>query len=297
MSALMGLKAIGRMKRWLLQENEEPRRTPRSAGPEVVVYYWDGSAPEGRHLRDISSRGAYIYTPERWYPGTIIRIVLQGYPTTAGEGAAAKPVPSACIPARVVRQGPDGVGVEFAFLDKEEEEAFRAFLAAIPAQPERAVAGKTTSGQGGQALVEFALILPLVFLLAVNAVNFGGFFFAWITVAGAARSGVQYMSMSSASPGAPPPATAAMVSSLIASDTYSLLNKSSIVVATCTNNTASAGCGTLPDPEAPAYTLAAVDVTYTYKPFIPLFPFTKLGIGATLPSGTIHRKAVMRMLQ
>jgi hypothetical protein len=38
-------------------------------------------------------------------------------------------------------------------------------------------------------------------------------------------------------------------------------------------------------------------VTYTYTPLIPLFPFAKLGISATLPSGTVHRKAVMRMLQ
>jgi hypothetical protein len=38
-------------------------------------------------------------------------------------------------------------------------------------------------------------------------------------------------------------------------------------------------------------------VTYTYKPYIPLFSFPKLGISATLPSSTIHRKAVVRMLQ
>jgi hypothetical protein len=51
------------------------------------------------------------------------------------------------------------------------------------------------------------------------------------------------------------------------------------------------------DPEAPAYILATVDVTYTYKPYIPLFSFPKLGISATLPPSTIHRKAVVRMLQ
>ena len=81
-------------------------------------------------------------------------------------------------------------------------------------------------------------------------------------------------------------------------DVTSLLNRASLVVALCTNNTAAAnGCTTLFDPEAPAYTLATVDVTYTYRPFIPLFSFPKLGISATLPAGTIHRKAVMRMLQ
>jgi hypothetical protein len=106
------------------------------------------------------------------------------------------------------------------------------------------------------------------------------------------------MVLSSASPGPATPATLAQVTSLVTNDVTSLLNRSSIVVAICTNKTTAANsCTTLSDPEAPAYTLATVDVTYTYVPFIPLFSFRALGISATLPSGTIHRKAVMRMLQ
>jgi Flp pilus assembly protein TadG len=290
-------QAIGRLKRWLLQENEEPRRAPRSGEPEVVVYYWDGSAPEGRRLRDLSQSGAYIFTTERWYPGTIVRIILQGCQPVVREDGTTGPVASTCIPARVVRHGTDGVAVEFAFRDKEEQESLRTFLAAIPAQPEQTVAGKMPLRTAGQALVEFALIIPLVLVLAVNAVNFGGFLFAWITVAGAARSGAQYMIMSSASPGAPTAATGALVTTLVTNDVFSLLNKASLVVATCTNSTASAACGTSADPEAPSFTLATVDVTYTYKPLIPLFSFTEMKISATLPAGTVHRKAVMRMLQ
>jgi len=291
--------AIGKAKKWLLQgANEDPRRAPRSVGPEVVVHYWDGSAPEGRHLRDISRSGAYIYTPERWYPGTIIRIILQGYQPPKREDGTAAPAPSTCIPARVVRHGADGVAVEFAFRSKEEEKTFREFLAAIPAQPARTALTSVPSPREGQALVEFALIVPLVLLLAVNAVNFGGFLFAWITVANAARAGAQYMILSSASPGPPTAATLAQITTLVTNDVTSLLNRASVVVAICTNKTAAAtGCTAFSDPEAPAYTLATVDVTYTYKPYIPLFSFPKLGIGATLPSGTIHRKAVMRMLQ
>jgi Flp pilus assembly protein TadG len=291
-------QAIGRIKKWLLQENdEEPRRAPRSREPEVVVYYWDGSAPEGRRLRDISQSGAYIYTTERWYPGTIVRIILQGRQLAAREDGTTGPAASTCIPARVVRHGSDGVAVEFAFRDREEQESLRAFLAAVPAQPEQTVAGKLPLRTAGQALVEFALIIPLVLLLAVNAVNFGGFLFAWITVAGAARSGAQYMIMSGASQGAPTAATAGQISTLVTSDMFSLPNKASLVVATCTNNTTSAGCGTSADPEAPTFTLATVDVTYTYKPLIPLFSFPHMGISATLPPGTVHRKAVMRMLE
>jgi hypothetical protein len=106
------------------------------------------------------------------------------------------------------------------------------------------------------------------------------------------------MTVSSASPGTPTIATLAQITALITNDVTSLKNRSSVAVAICTNSTAgSTGCTTLSDPEAPAYTLATVDVTYTYKPYVPLFSFPDLGIGATLPSSTVHRKAVMRMLQ
>jgi len=290
--------AIGKMKQWVLQENDEPRRAPRSTQPDVVVYYWDGSAPEGRHIRDISESGAYIYTPERWYIGTIIRIILQGYQTAVRQDGISAPAVSTCIPARVVRHGLDGVAVEFLFRDKEERQALRQFLTTIPAQPARPLTPQVSAPAKGQALVEFALVVPLVFLLAVNAANFGGFLFAWITVANAARDGAQYMAMSSASAGKPTPATLTQITALVTNDVTSLLNRSSVVVAICTNNTTSAtGCTTFSDPEAPAYTLAAVDVTYNYSPFFPLFSFPGLKISATLPSGTIHRKAVMRMLQ
>jgi hypothetical protein len=291
-------RALGKMKRWLLQESEEPRRAPREPDPEVIVYYWDGSAPEGRHLRDISLTGAYIYTKERWYPGTIIRIVLQGYQTALQDDGTTRPAASISIPARVVREEPDGVAVEFAMRDKGEEESLRTFLASIPPQPARAGPAAAVTATKGQALVEFSLIVPLVFLLAVNAANFGGFLFAWITVADAARAGAQYMSLSSASPGGATPATLAQVTGVVTNEVSSLMNRSSVLVAVCTNQTAApVACSALSDPEAPAYTLATVDVTYTYKPFINLFSFPKLGINATLPAGTIHRKAVMRMLQ
>jgi Flp pilus assembly protein TadG len=287
--------AISKMKGWLAQEEEEPRRGPRNIHPEILVYYWDGSAPEGRRVHDISLSGAYICTPERWYPGTIIRLILQK--GRRADGAMA-PSASICVPARVVRHGSDGVAVEFVFRNRQEEDSLRTFLAAIPVPPGGSVPDNGTSRRKGQALVEFALLVPLVFLLAVNAVNFGGFLFAWITVANAARAGAEYMSMSSNSPGAPAAATLAQITTLVTNDISSLKNRSSLAVAICSNSTTAAnGCTTFFDPEAPAFTLATVDVTYTYQPFIPLFSFPKLGISATLPRTTIHRKAVVRMLQ
>ena len=131
----MYLHAFGKMKQWLLQEDQERRRAPRQAKPEIVVHYWDGSAPKGRHIRDVSPNGAYIYTPERWYVGTIIRLILQGYRTAMRADGAIAPMASTCIPGRIVRHGTDGVAVEFVFRDKSEEATLQTFLTGIPAQP------------------------------------------------------------------------------------------------------------------------------------------------------------------
>ena len=103
--------AIGKIRRWLLQESEEPRRVPGTTEPEIVVYHWDGSPPEGRDLRDISEKAAHIYTSERGYPGTIVRVILQAFPGAAHEDATTAPTPSKCIPARVMRQCNDAARV------------------------------------------------------------------------------------------------------------------------------------------------------------------------------------------
>jgi Flp pilus assembly protein TadG len=294
---VMGWHPLNRLKRWLL-EKPEARLAPRIKRPDLVVHFWNGAAPEGRELRDISLTGTYIYTKEVWYPGTTLRIVLQGNQTVLRGSGAAVIESSICVSASIIRQGSDGIGVEFVFHDDEERERVRRFLEAMPRQSFQTAPPEKARQRRGQALIEFALILPLVFLLAVNAVNFGGFIFAWITVAGAARDAADYMIVSSESAGAPTPATLAQVTALVTSDVASLLNRASVVVATCTNATSSSnGCTTLTDPEAPSYTLATVDVTYTYKPLIPLFSFSSLKISATLPPATIHRKAVMRMMQ
>jgi Flp pilus assembly protein TadG len=155
----------------------------------------------------------------------------------------------------------------------------------------------------GQSLVEFALLLPLIFLLILNIVNFGGFFFAWITVANGARAGAQYMTMGTATVGNAPTATTAQVTALVTDDISSLLNRSSLVVRVCTNNNGTIACTgsgsqTPPaDPEPSDYILGSVDVTYTYVPFISTWNMTNLGVLLTLPPTKIHQRAVMRMQQ
>ena len=161
----------------------------------------------------------------------------------------------------------------------------------------------------GQALVEFALILPLLFLLIVNVVNFGSFFFAWITVANAARSGAQYLCLGGASIGFPKATTSAQIYNVVSADISSLKNKSSLVVKSCTKKSGVAavcsttGTGTFNNPaddtraEAPLFVMGWVDVKYTYVPLISAFSFPKLGVYTTLPPLTIHRQSVMRVIQ
>lgn len=155
----------------------------------------------------------------------------------------------------------------------------------------------------GQSLVEFTLVVPFVLLLIVNSVNFGVFLFAWITVADAARAGTQLLAAGGAANGAVSTATATQITSLVTNDISSLLSRSSLVVRICSNNDGTVTCtgdgtSTPPlDPEPATYVTATVDVSYSYTPPIPLFGFEKLGIQATIPPTTIHRRGVMRQLQ
>jgi Flp pilus assembly protein TadG len=153
----------------------------------------------------------------------------------------------------------------------------------------------------GQALIEFILILPMVFLLILNLVNFGGFFYAWITVANAARAGADYAVLGFSSVGVPATPSSAQIQDLITKDIASLPNASSLIVQVCQNNggTVTPGCSPSPDrdPEPSGYVLTSIDVTYTYKPFIQGFTFPKLGVYLTIPPTTVYQRAEMRSYQ
>jgi Flp pilus assembly protein TadG len=148
--------------------------------------------------------------------------------------------------------------------------------------------------KNGQSLIEFALTLPFMLALIINVVNFGAFFYAWISVANAARSGADYMIMGSASVNAPAPPSVASVSSLITNDLSALPNSASLQVVVCKNQNGTSTCpvgmviGT--DPEPATYVLGMVRVSYTYRPLVPLF-----GLPLTLGPTVIQRTAMMRM--
>jgi Flp pilus assembly protein TadG len=163
---------------------------------------------------------------------------------------------------------------------------------------------RSNRGNSGQSLIEYLLLLPLLFLLIVNVVNVGGFFFAWITIANAARSGADYQILGGASAGSLTPATGAQITAMINQDTKWLPNQSSLSVNICQNNngtitTLAGSCSSVPaDPEPGSYVITTTDVTYTYQPFIPAgFQFPNLNVYVTIPPTTVHRRAVMRSLQ
>jgi Flp pilus assembly protein TadG len=291
------MKPVKSWFRWLL--SEERRMAERQEATGLVTYYWDGASPVAHTVRDISSSGIYVVTEQRWYPGTVIMMTLQK--TDSIESGAER---SIAVWSEVVRSGADGVG--FAFVLPQTRDSQRAGIIPLNGADKKTFESfvQKLRTSAGNSIIEYILILPLIFLLIVNTVNFGGFFDAWITVANAARAGADYAIMSGASVGAPQAATAAQINSLITADISSLPNAASLSVNICQNNngtiTALAGtCTTIPsDPEPTSYVLTTIDVTYTYRPFIPVgFQFPNLNVYATLPPTTVHRRSVMRSTQ
>ncbi len=180
-----------------------------------------------------------------------------------------------------------------------------------------------TSREAGQSLIETALLLPILLLLAFNAINFGYFFYVALNLTSAPRSGVQYAILGYATPGqlvnppAGPSNNQASVSYLTYQDIRGVLpNSAGALVQVCSStvgvtnpgtvNQTSActtfGTGPAPsgpavDPEAPMFILARVDVVYTLQPLIPAFELpTPAGpISLTLlPSLSMHRQVSMR---
>lgn len=277
------------------ERREAERQTPRS----LVAYYWDGAAPVAHSIRNASSTGIYLLTEQRWYPGTMITMTLQ-----KANSAETDPDRSITVKTKVVRSGADGVGLAFVLPATQDS---RRSASSSGNEADRKMLERflhQLMANKGQALIEYILLLPMVFLLIVNVVNMGGFFYAWITVANAARAGADYAVLGGASVGSPGQTTATQINNLITQDVSSLPNNPSLSVNICQNNngtitTLAGTCSSVPsDPEQTNYVLTTIDVTYTYKPFIPAgFKFPNLNVYVTIPPSTVHRRAVMRLLQ
>jgi Flp pilus assembly protein TadG len=164
----------------------------------------------------------------------------------------------------------------------------------------------------GQAVLELALLIPFLLLIIANVVNFGGMFYAAITVANAARHGSQHFVYGSATVKNSATPSAASVWTLVSNDTAALPNPTSRVIRVCLenrNDVNAPACTTLGPgsatfvsppldtrPEAAAYLNGWVDVGYTYTPYIPLFTVPIMGIPLSPPPQQMVRQSLMRVL-
>lgn len=183
----------------------------------------------------------------------------------------------------------------------------------------------------GQSLIETALMLPILLLIAFNAINFWYFFFVAVNLAGAPRAGVQYSIVGSATPlntmlpKAGPPSDAFSVSFLTYQDMRGALpNSSPARVQVCSKNLGLSGSGgnrrtnclpfgtgaetfiPAPDPETPTdpnqspkFFLNRVDVVYQLTPPIPPFELPIPGGPISLvpaPTLRFHRQVSMRAM-
>jgi len=97
-----------RFLRWLAADPRDRRRASRHPLPGLVIYQWTGGPPRAYHIGNISRTGCFLLTDERPYPGTLILMTLQRIDRSGDD-----PEDTLAVHAKVVRWGPDGVGLEW----------------------------------------------------------------------------------------------------------------------------------------------------------------------------------------
>ncbi len=100
------------LQRLLSPEPAQPRKAQREAIQGIAAYFFNGGQSVAHGVRDISPSGFYVFTEERWYPGTIIRMTLTDQRQPTAER-------SITVNASVVRWGNDGVGLQFVLQDEK----------------------------------------------------------------------------------------------------------------------------------------------------------------------------------
>ena len=167
---------------------------------------------------------------------------------------------------------------------------------------------------GGQTLVEFAMIVPLLLLLVVLTVNFGGLINAWVTVQNATRAAADYAVLTGSSAGLPTQATSGSLMTLINNDMSGLPNLSGSNPTACVreNNNGTyikllempaGACSTYANPPSDGEAIAsgnstvyinvAVDITYNYTSFFT--GSSVMGLPLTVLPSNVHQRTVMRL--
>lgn len=106
------------------------RRGARVPDPAILAFYCAGAEALPHRVRDISRTGAYMYTEERWYLGTLVQITLDIDATRAGKKNS-KTLPSITLWSKVVRHDKDGIGLEFVLVQQKRRESLHKFLAGV----------------------------------------------------------------------------------------------------------------------------------------------------------------------
>lgn len=96
----------------LFPDPPEPRKAQRESLSWLIAYFFTGGSPVAHLVRDVSLTGLYVFTEERWYLGTVVRITL----TDRRQPTADR---SLTLNASVVRLGTDGVGLQFLLQDSK----------------------------------------------------------------------------------------------------------------------------------------------------------------------------------
>ncbi|NML32517.1 TadE/TadG family type IV pilus assembly protein [Paraburkholderia antibiotica] len=144
--------------------------------------------------------------------------------------------------------------------------------------------------QRGVAAVEFALVAPMLLLIAIGVAQFGWLLGNYVMVANAASAGARYFA-SQRGTSTPYSTTQSQVSTSAA-----LLNTSNLSIATAVNGVAcssDSSCATSLTSAGgtPAIGTATVTVTYT---FAPLFKGSLSGLYAMMPTA-LNASAVERV--
>lgn len=185
---------------------------------------------------------------------------------------------------------------------------------------------KVAQGSSGQALIETALILPVLLTVVLNAINFAFFFLVALNITSSSRTSGIYSIMGGATPAAIGLPSSTNVTTLaqqdltgalftpstsntgvnVCSSTVGESGTGTSTVTTCTSSGIGAGYPTSADadPESPSFLLGRVDVAYQFSPPVPLTPFNALLLLSTNCSSsggavtcTFYRHIVMREMQ
>jgi hypothetical protein len=118
------------LKEWALsrRKSQRDRRVaPRKMVANFTAYYWEGTGAAGHVVRDFSDGGAFILADFKWPIGTVLTMTLQSGDRTDESGSPA----SVVLRAEIVRQTPEGVGIQFLCSSKKERKSLSTFLQSI----------------------------------------------------------------------------------------------------------------------------------------------------------------------